>query len=813
MSEPEDTRDTSASEPSDEREASEPTVASEPSGEREASEPTITSSNPPEAASEEIAASPPDPTDAASVDAQADVAQPESAAGEGAEEAAPDAPQASEQLEGEQPPAEGAEQPDGERARADGAESGKKKRRRRRRKKKKGAAAEGEGAEAGAQAGSDEEDRKKEASLPFLRFFEGEHPREKRHAFAAGEIVAGRVLQVDHGAVRIDLFGKAVAIMDAAEPREVPIVTEPEPDRTTQAGGFAAPTEPEAATEPATDAAATADTTAAPGTTDTAAAPDTVAAPDTDTAAAADTAAAPDTHTAPEAVPVPEAEDTETLATETDAPDTRVSVTEMIPVGDPQPVATTSATETAPGADAALTAESDAPGATQAGELPATEAAPPEPPPPPPPPPRIGEILRGRIGAVSESGHVVIVNRIVDRAAAKARLEQVHEHKERVEGIVFGFNRGGFDVLVEGVRAFCPASGMALEHIDDPEQYVGRKLEFTVPPRKGGAHGIVVSRKNILEREQRKARKARLKSLEPGQRLTGRVTQVREFGIFVDIGDGLEGLVHQSELSWVRGTRPADVAKPGDTLEVQVLETKPETKKDRQGRVSLSVRALLPDPWDQHELTPGTTRKGKVVSTTEFGAFVELAPGIEGLLHVSELGKDLKHANMAVKEGDELDVVIERVDPKQRRISLSKLSAAEAKAVEEGALDLSQRPKSLKPGSHVTVVIDKVEHHGMQVQVRGVLGRRGRGYLPNRELGSLSGEQRRNLQPGAEIEVKIVGADRDGGLRVSIKGKEVDEERKAVREYRKEAAKQGLGTFGDLLRQKLQQPADGSGDQ
>src|SRR5690606_29742644 len=121
--------------------------------------------------------------------------------------------------------------------------------------------------------------------------------------------------------------------------------------------------------------------------------------------------------------------------------------------------------------------------------------------------------------------------------------------------------------------------------------------------------------------------------------------------------------------------------------------------------------------------------------TTEFGAFLELVPGIEGLLHVSELGKDLKHANQAVQAGDELDVVIERVDPKQRRISLSKLSAAEAKAVEEGTLDLSKRPKSLKPGSHVIVVIDKVEHHGMQVQVRGVLGRRGRGYLPNRELG------------------------------------------------------------------------------
>jgi len=286
----------------------------------------------------------------------------------------------------------------------------------------------------------------------------------------------------------------------------------------------------------------------------------------------------------------------------------------------------------------------------------------------------------------------------------------------------------------------------------------------------------------------------------------------------VDVGDGLEGLVHQSELGWKRGIRPADVAKPGDGIEVQVLDKEGGGKKDKPGRLSLSIRALQPDPWDAHTdvLKEGTARKGRIVGTTDFGAFVELAPGIEGLLHISELGKDLKHASHAVEQGVEVHVVVERVDRKQRRISLSKLSSQEVEALEKGELDLSQRPKSLKPGSHIVVVVDRVDHAGLQIQAKGVLGKRGRGFLPNRELGSLQGERRRALAQGSEIEVKVSGTDRDGGLRCSIKGREIDEERKAVRDYRKEASKQGFGTFGDLLRSKLEevgeQLGDGSGE-
>jgi small subunit ribosomal protein S1 len=202
-------------------------------------------------------------------------------------------------------------------------------------------------------------------------------------------------------------------------------------------------------------------------------------------------------------------------------------------------------------------------------------------------------------------------------------------------------------------------------------------------------------------------------------------------------------------------------------------------------------------------LEPGAIANGKVVRTTEFGAFIEIAPQIEGLLHISELGRELKHANQALQEGQELRVVVERVDRKARRISLSKLSQAEEKALEGGTDAKSGRPP--KPGQQVTVVVDKVEHAGLVVQVPGVFGRRGRGFIPNSEMGTERGtDHRKGFPPGTQIPAKVVGVDRDGGFRFSRKALMVEEEKRAIQDYRREAARQGLGTFGDLLRKKLE---------
>jgi small subunit ribosomal protein S1 len=611
---------------------------------------------------------------------------------------------------GEEPPAEPATED------AAAAGDGPKKRKRRKRKKKPAAEAQGDDAHAS-------------AHVPFLRFLDSGEGR--RHAFAVGEIVAGRVERVEHGVTLVNLFGKALAIVDEHEPHEVQPLPEPAP-------------EPEAAEKPE-------------------------AAAEPDAAAEADAAAEPDATAEPEL--------TEAGVESPEAP-------------------------AEPHAPASATAVAEAP----AGEGEDDEAdAPAEPQPAPPEPPPLGAIFRGRIGAIAESGHVAIVNRAVDRDRVKAALAQAREERRRVYGVVYGFNRGGFDVLVDGVRAFCPASAMALEHVDDPRPYVGKKLEFSLPPNKSGG-GIIVSRRSILEREGRKRARQRLKSIRPGHRMVGIVTDVREFGAFVDLGEGLEGMVHVSELSWQREARPSDVVKTGDEVVVRVLEVKPASRKERHGRVSLSMRAVEPDPWDQHAelLTPGAPRKGRVVRTTDFGAFIELAPGIDGLLHISELGRELNHASQALSRDEELDVVIDRVDLKQRRISLSRLSPMEAQLLQSGEVDPSQRPRSLKPGSSITVLVERVDHGGVQVKVQGVLGRRGRGFIPNRELVGPEGSvDRRQLVAGSPLEVKIIGVERDGGLKCSLRARQLDEERKAVQSYRREASKQGLGTFGDLLRAKL----------
>lgn len=638
---------------------------------------------------------------------------------------------------------------------------GKKKRRRRRRKKKKGAEGESAG-EGQAQAAPAEPRRKDAPHLPFQKLFEG---AARRHAFSVGEVVAGRVAEVRDEVAVVDLFGKALAYARRCEPRDIPVG--PFHDEEAEAAEAAAESQEAPAQEAPTGEAPTGE------------------APAVEAAEAAVTEAAPET-------PVVEAPVAE-------APVAEVAIAEA-PVADAEASSDTEPAEAdEPEGDAS---ESERPPASsepvaEPGYVLAPEGVAPI---------EAGGIFRGRVGAVAESGHIAIVNELIDVKTTRAYLRHARDARGRVPGLVFGFNRGGFDVLVHGLRAFCPVSGLTAEHVDDPATLLGQWAEFHVQAAKSGVQGLVVSRRSILEKEARKRAKAFLKSLEPGQTVKGRVTQVREFGLFVDIG-GVEGLLHQSELSWERGVRPADVAQVGDEIDVQVLNVhERESKRERHDRISLSIKSLQPDPWRAAvaDLVEGQPRKGKVVRTTEFGAFVQLAPGVDGLLHITELGRELKHADQAVQVGDELHVVVERIDKKARRISLSRLSPEDAEAFEKGELSLESAAPRLKVGAALKVRVTQVGAAGLSVQVDNIVGKRGRGFIPNAEMGTARGtDHRRQWPPGTEIDVVVIGTDRDGGLRLSRKRFLQDEERKAVREYRKEVSKQGLGTFGDILRQKL----------
>jgi small subunit ribosomal protein S1 len=699
------------------------------------------------------------------------------------------------------------------------AEGGAKKKRRRRRKKK------------GAQAGASDappDAKSVHHHAPFLHLFSGGTTR--KHAFSAGEEIAGRVERIEHGTIIIDVFGKATAIVDADEPRDIPVIVhEPEkPILELAAPEAVEPPREEDAAHPPQGQDALAEPAA-----DEAPAPIQVPTPETAKLIEDDASEWEFSPTETTNISDDDLGEADTVVS-AQAFDPTSAVEAQLAVTQPPGLEAESAAESAavpvaesvpaavPVAESVPAAESAAVTAAVAGtEMAAATDAVTEPPPEDPADadlslldplpilevPQVGAIFRGRIGAVAESGHIAIVNRVIDKAAVRKALRAARELHHRVHGVVYGYNRGGFDVLVGGVRAFCPASAMSLTPIEDPNTFVGQRCEFSLPQDKGGKKSIIVSRRNILEKESRKRARERMAKLEVGEKLKGKVIEVRDYGVLVDLGDGLDGLVHMSEVSWSRGAKPQDVAKVGDGVDVAVLKVQQASRKDRYGRVSLSMRACQPDPWDAAKDTvrPGMPIKGKVVRTTDFGAFIELQENIEGLLHISELGgsKELTHAKQAVTEGDEIHVVVERVDREQRRISLSKLSETDAKAIEAGEIEVGKAPRSLKPGSHVAVIVKRVEHNGAQVQVDGMLGKRGRGFIPSRELQDVRGEKRKGVSQGDVIEVKIIGTDRDGSLRCSIRARLQDDERKAVREYRKESAKEGLGTFGDLLKAKL----------
>lgn len=642
-------------------------------------------------------------------------AQPQPEAEGLAETAAPDSDDSSDEGEGDEETT-GEESAEG--AQADGTGAAKKKRRRRKKKKPAGEGAQAEG-------GAPAKPKKDLSSLPFGKYFEG---GARKHAFAPGEIVAGRVASGSEGAFVVDLFGKATAFVDAREPAEpeaLPVIETPAVVET--------PTEAAAPAEGAEAASAT-----------------------TDESSAAEAAAHAEAAEHAEAAALVEAD-----------------------------------------AEASASAEGehdDENAETSVGTLDAVSVDHPAPP--------LGSIFRGRVGAVSESGHIAIVNRNLDFKAAKAKIIAARTAKKRVLGLVYGFNRGGFDVLVDGVRAFCPASGLSLGPIENPEVFLGQRLEFGLPELKGGAHGIVVSRRSLLERESRRRAREHAKSLKVGERVHAKVLQIRDFGCFLDLGQGVEGIVHISEMSWDRGARPSDVVKVGDEVEAQIIKV-PEHRKDRHERIGLSLKAVQADPWDAHAelLKEGRSFKGRVTRVAEFGAFVEVAPAIDGLLHISEFGRDPK----APKDGEELDVIIERIDRKARRVSLSKLSASDVQAIAEGkGGEGLANLRGPKPGTIVKFAVERVESHGVFGQIAGIVGKKGRAYLPNKEAATDKGADHRKLFPtGKEFDVKVTGTDRDGGLTVSRKAMLFDEEKRAVQDYRREAAKQGFGTFGDLLRAKL----------
>lgn len=285
---------------------------------------------------------------------------------------------------------------------------------------------------------------------------------------------------------------------------------------------------------------------------------------------------------------------------------------------------------------------------------------------------KIGDTIEARVAG--DAGGVLSLRVKLGRGPeARAELQQAHELGIPVDGLVTEVVKGGLSVDVAGVRGFCPASQIDNRFVEDLAVYVGQRLTFRITryePR-----NLVLSRRALLEEEQEKRATETRKTLQVGLVVRGKVVGFKPFGAFVDIG-GLEGMLHISELGYSRVDKPEDVLSLGQEIEAVILKIEPpQGPKEKSERISLSLKALGNDPWNDvtRGLVEGQKVKGTITRLQPFGAFVEIAPSVEGLVHISELGagRRINHPKEVVSPGQQVEAVVLGVDPEKRRLSLS----------------------------------------------------------------------------------------------------------------------------------------------
>jgi small subunit ribosomal protein S1 len=314
----------------------------------------------------------------------------------------------------------------------------------------------------------------------------------------------------------------------------------------------------------------------------------------------------------------------------------------------------------------------------------------------------VGDRIKATV--VSTAGGLTLSRKLALRAATAGQLEDAFRAGLPVEGKVEGEVKGGYEVRVARQRAFCPVSQIDIVRNTEPGQHIGRVYRFLITEYKEGGRNLVVSRRTLLEHEQKAQAAEVRKSIVEGAVITGRVVSVRDFGAFVELGGGIQGLLHVSEMAWARIADPSQVAKPGDEITVKVLRLDADTQK-----ISLGLKQLLGDPWSKAGETykAGQLFSGRVTRVADFGVFVELEPGVDGLIPASETGigrdGDLKKA---FPIGRDLQFVVSDVDAGARRIRLSLTDVQKMREADE-VRDYTERGDA-KPAEGFGSMADKL---------------------------------------------------------------------------------------------------------
>jgi small subunit ribosomal protein S1 len=464
------------------------------------------------------------------------------------------------------------------------------------------------------------------------------------------------------------------------------------------------------------------------------------------------------------------------------------------------------------------------------------------------------------------------------RARTWTRLEEAFNKSEIVTGVITGRVKGGFTVEIENVRAFLPGSLVDVRPVRDTSYLEGKPLEFKVIKLDQKRNNVVVSRRAVVEQEFSAERSALMDNLQEGAVVKGSVKNLTDYGAFVDLG-GIDGLLHITDMAWKRVKHPSEVVKVGDEVEVRIL------KFDRErSRVSLGLKQLGADPWQNiaRRYPPGTRVFGKVTNIADYGAFVEIEDGVEGLVHVSEMDWTNKNVNPAkvVHTGQEVEVMVLDVDEERRRISLGLKQcqanpwkefaenynrgdkvAGQIKSITDfgifiglpgnidGLVHLSdiswdqpgeEAVRNYQKGQQLEAMVLSIDPERERISlgikqlakdpfsayiadnpkgtiVKGVvkevdargavidLGNGIEGQLRASELGRDRVEDARAvLKVGEEVEAKFTGVDRKSRtISLSIKAKEAHEEAEAVQSYRSETSTSSGTSLGDLLKEHI----------
>jgi small subunit ribosomal protein S1 len=402
----------------------------------------------------------------------------------------------------------------------------------------------------------------------------------------------------------------------------------------------------------------------------------------------------------------------------------------------------------------------------------------------------VGDTVKAIV--VSTAGGLKLSHKLARHAATREGLRRAFESGLPVEGRVEAVIKGGYEVRFSGQRAFCPISQIDTSYTEDCATHQGKVYLFRIVEYKEDGRNIVVSRRALLEEEERERAEEVKKLVVKDAVLRGRVASVRDYGAFVDLGGGIQGLLHVSEMGWSRVTDPATVVQPGDEIEVKVLDVDEE-----KGKISLGLKQLQADPWSTTSFEVGQLVSGRVTRLADFGAFIELAPGIEALAHLSTFPPSGKADGWKalVPAGARVPVEILSVDLARKRIGVAVVEEGSAKA---------RAAEPIKPGARLVGKVERHESYGVFVFLKAGAT----GLIPLEETGAERDSDLKRLFPaGSDVEVLVLEVD-PAGRRIRLSRKAILEAtaREEVREYSdRESAAQtgGFGSMAETLRKAL----------